>query len=254
MKVLLLGATGNLGSRLVPALLTHGHSVVAYVRSANKLESLLPGSVYGHIITVQGDAMDTASIKKAIVDNRCDAVINTAGMAAMAPWNKSDLPAIFAAVLKAVREASAETKSPLRAWFLGGIGVLYWPGTETLLSNYAPVFLEHRQDLRSLQALPPNTIQWSMLCPGYMIPESSTLDVPTKTLQGKLVASASSPPLWKHSWFESIPLLGRILSIGMNFSRYETTLEQAADFIASDLETRESRFIGKTVGIIDASK
>ena len=40
----------------------------------------------------------------------------------------------------------------------------------------------------------------------------------------------------------------------MNASRYDTTLEQNADFIAVDLETRDSQWIGTAVGIIDASK
>ena len=135
MKVLIVGATGNVGLRLVAALLTHGHSVIAYVRSSNKLESLLPATVYGQVTVVEGNAMDTASIKKAILENRCDAVVNTAGVAAMAPWGKSDLPQIFSAVLNAVRQAGLERKEPLRAWFLGGTGVLNFPGTDTMLSN-----------------------------------------------------------------------------------------------------------------------
>lgn len=135
MKVLLLGATGNLGSRLVPALLTHGHSVVAFVRSSNKLESLLPTSVYQQITVVQGNATDATSIKRAILDAGCDAVVNTAGVAALAPWGKSELPAIFRTVLDAVREAGMDRKSPLRTWFLGGMSVLYYPGTESMLSN-----------------------------------------------------------------------------------------------------------------------
>ncbi|MCJ1370642.1 hypothetical protein MMC20_001855 [Loxospora ochrophaea] len=135
MKVLVVGATGNLGIRLVAALLTHGHSVVAFVRSSNKLESLLPTSVYGQIAVVQGDATDSVSIKKAILDASCDAVVNTAGLAALPPWGKSDLPAIFHAVLDAVREAGSDRKKPLRAWFLAGLGILYYPGSESMLSN-----------------------------------------------------------------------------------------------------------------------
>jgi uncharacterized protein YbjT (DUF2867 family) len=135
MKVLLIGATGNLGLRLVAALLTHGHSVVAYVRSSNKLESLLPESVYRQITVVQGNATDSASIKRAILNNNCDAVVNTAGLAALAPWGKSELPAIVRAVVDAVRAAGLERKKPLRTWFLAGLGVLYFPGTETMFSN-----------------------------------------------------------------------------------------------------------------------
>jgi nucleoside-diphosphate-sugar epimerase len=135
MKVLLIGATGNLGIRLVPALLTHGHKVVAYVRSSSKLESLLPPSVYSQIEVVQGDAKDSISIRKAILDNGCDAVVNTAGLAALPPWGKSDLPVIFRAVLDAVREAGEQRKRPLRVWFLAGMGVLYYPGSDWMLSN-----------------------------------------------------------------------------------------------------------------------
>ena len=135
MKVLLIGATGNLGIRLVAALLTHGHSVVAFVRSSNKLESLLPASVYSQIAIVEGNATDSVSIKRAILDAKCDAVVNTAGLAALPPWGKSELPAIFRAVLDAVREAGLDRSEPLRTWFLGGLGVLYFPGSESMFSN-----------------------------------------------------------------------------------------------------------------------
>jgi nucleoside-diphosphate-sugar epimerase len=135
MKVLLIGATGNLGIRLVAALLTHSHSVVAFVRSSNKLESLLPTSVYRQIEVVQGDAMDSVSIKTAILDASCDAVVNSAGLAALPPWGESELPAIFHAVLDAVQEAGLDRKKPLRTWFLAGMGVLYYPGSESMLSN-----------------------------------------------------------------------------------------------------------------------
>ncbi|KAH7135087.1 hypothetical protein B0J11DRAFT_152274 [Dendryphion nanum] len=254
MKVLLIGATGNLGLRLVTALLTHGHTVVAYVRSTNKLESLLPSAVYRQITVVEGNATDSASIKRAILDTGCDAVVNTAGVAALAPWSRSDLPAIFRSVLNAVREAGLERKKPLRTWFLAGLGVLYFPGSETMLSNYIPIFLEHRQNIRLLRDLPPNTVDWSVLCPSTMTPEFPDIDVPSKTLQGKLIANAGTPPLWKDSWIRHIPLVGRSLLCAMNASRYDTTLEQNAEFIAEDLESFESRWSETTVGIIDGSK
>lgn len=135
MKVLLVGATGNLGLRLVAALLTHGHIVVVYVRSCGKLESLLPAAVYSQLTTIEGDATNSALIKTAILENNCDAVVNTAGVAAMAPWGKSDLPKIFSSVLEAVRQAGTTRGQPLRAWFLAGLSVLHYPGTENMLSN-----------------------------------------------------------------------------------------------------------------------
>jgi nucleoside-diphosphate-sugar epimerase len=137
MKVLLLGATGNLGLRLIPALLTHNHTVVAYVRSSSKLASLLPPTVNSQIAAVvQGDAKDSVAIKNAILDNGCDAVVNVAGLAAMAPWGSSDLPDIVHAVADAARDAGKERGGkPLRVWFLGGFTLLELPGTKIKLSR-----------------------------------------------------------------------------------------------------------------------
>jgi len=93
-----------------------------------------------------------------------------------------------------------------------------------------------------------------MLCPSNMTPESSDVKVPMELSHGKLTANASTPPLWKDSWIKHIPLIGKLLLCAINAPRYETTLEQNADFIASDLETYDSPWIGTTVGVIDASK
>jgi nucleoside-diphosphate-sugar epimerase len=135
MKVLLIGATGNLGLRLVAALLTHGHVVVAYVRSANKLESLLPSSIYSQITVVEGNATDSSLISQTILNNDCEAVVNSAGQAAMAPWKRNNLHEIVSAVVQGVKQAGAQKNKPLRAWFLGGFGVLHFPNTDTMLSN-----------------------------------------------------------------------------------------------------------------------
>jgi hypothetical protein len=115
-----------------------------------------------------------------------------------------------------------------------------------------PVYLTHRQNLALLKSLPPGSVDWSLLCPTDLVPKSADFSVPTKTSQrGKLIANTTTPPLWESSWLSHIPLIGKTIVIGMNFSRYETTLEQNAEFIAEDLEDgHQSRFIGSTVGVI----
>jgi nucleoside-diphosphate-sugar epimerase len=135
MKVLLIGATGNVGLRLVAALLTHNHKVTVYVRSSHKLESLLPTSIFSRLTVVEGDATDSTAIQRAILDKNCEGVVNSAGVAAVAPWASTTLPEIFRAVVKAVVAAGEERGKPLRAWFMGGLGVLCFPGTEAMLSN-----------------------------------------------------------------------------------------------------------------------
>jgi hypothetical protein len=79
--------------------------------------------------------------------------------------------------------------------------------------------------------------------------------VPTKAASNnKLIAKTVVPPVWNDSWMKHIPLIGRSIVAGMNASRYVTTLEQNAELIASDLASENSRFIGTTVGVIDASR
>jgi len=92
-----------------------------------------------------------------------------------------------------------------------------------------------------------------MLCPSTMLPKSLDLSAPTGTLPGMLVAKATYPPAWQQSWLRYIPLLGIVLEAAMNVSRYETTLEDNAEFIAQDLENSKSPWIGKSVGVISVT-
>ncbi|KAK9320212.1 hypothetical protein V1517DRAFT_375825 [Lipomyces orientalis] len=248
MKVLLLGATGNLGIRLVPALLSHNLAVVAFVRSSAKLSSMLPSAILSQITIVEGDAKSSDMIKNAILDNDCDAVINTAGLAALLPWKTSDLPTIFAAVIQAAKLAGEQRKKALRVWFLGGLGLLDLPGTKSLLMDYLPVYREHRPNFALLKAIPTDVIRWSILCPSVMNPRSSEFVVPVKGTK-KLIMSATIPPHWKDSWMRRIPLVGPFLVLGKNVSQYTTDLEDNAEVIANDLENGDDEWVGKKVGV-----
>lgn len=126
MKVLLLGATGRVGSRLIPALLAHQHRVVAYVRSPAKIPSEATSKLDSIVV---GSARDSAAIKAAIIAHECDAVVNAAGLAAMTSWTaQGEFPAIFAAVVQAAVEAGQERGSaPVRCWFMSGFGILDSP-------------------------------------------------------------------------------------------------------------------------------
>jgi hypothetical protein len=64
--------------------------------------------------------------------------------------------------------------------------------TDRLLS--VSIFLEHHQNLRLLKALPPNTIDWSMLCPNIMVPETPAISLPGSTPKETLEASAETLP------------------------------------------------------------
>lgn len=117
-----------------------------------------------------------------------------------------------------------------------------------------PIFLEHRQNLEQLRSLPPNTVDWSMLCPNWMVPESPNISLPGTMPKEALIASAGTPPQWQDSWMRHIPFIGKTVVSGMNASRYKTTLEQNSEFIASDLSNANSEWKGEAVGVITKAK
>lgn len=62
MKILLTGANGYIGQRLLPLLVESGHSVVALVRSAKRLS--IPQHCREHIEVVEGDLLHLESIEE----------------------------------------------------------------------------------------------------------------------------------------------------------------------------------------------
>ena len=132
MKVLLFGVTGNVGSRMLPALLAHKHQVVAYVRTPAKIS---PEALSKLDSIVIGSALDRAAIKAAILSHNCDAVVNAAGLAATTGLtSQGEFPAIFAAVVQVALEAVQERGgAPIRCWLMSGFGILDSPKKPYLL-------------------------------------------------------------------------------------------------------------------------
>lgn len=130
MPVFLLGATGNVGSRLLPALLAHKQEVVVYVRNESKLKAFIPSEILSQVTVVNGEATDSNSIRNALIEHGCDSLINSAGLAAILPWSEPQMQDIIKAVATGAVDASKELNHPIRAWFLGGMTILDFPGME----------------------------------------------------------------------------------------------------------------------------
>ncbi|KAL8890087.1 MAG: hypothetical protein Q9215_002715 [Flavoplaca cf. flavocitrina] len=237
MKVLLLGATGNLGSRLIPALLAHNHSVVIYVRSESKLKNLIDSAALSKCTIVSGDATNSRAIEEALLNNQCNALINSAGMAAVFPWQAPQMQVIVQAVANAAVEASRKLGYPIRCWFLGGMTVF-------------PFFTEHTLTYECLSQKPASNLKWSILAPSAMAPANKEIGLLEVPRGNPLVAKNDTVPDWSRTFLSGVPYLGMYADIVVNMLRYNTTLEDCADFMAADLTNEESEHVGHRVGII----
>src|SRR5262249_4694091 len=91
-KVLVTGATGVVGRRLVPILLRNGHRVVVVARPSERREGLERAGA----IAVDANLFDALSLRRAA--SRCDVVVNLAThmrtpssqMTHLAAWKEND--------------------------------------------------------------------------------------------------------------------------------------------------------------------
>lgn len=257
MRVLLLGSTGNVGSRLLSSLLAYNHTPILYLRTPSKLpQSVLTSLPSSSIVT--GSATDSSSIAGAIRDHNCDAVVSAAGLAKMFSKTK-EFPAIFRAVVTAAATVGKERSKPVRCWMLGGMGALEIPerivGKKgVMLASYLPFFPDHYENYALLQSMSENEVAWSMLCASAMSPsKEADPTAEAKANSRKIVATADVPPEWTDtlSW---VPLFGRYLNVFANAGRYMTTLEQAVEVVVRDLDSGlESDFVNRRVGFRVAS-
>lgn len=96
--VFISGATGYLGSRLIPLLTGRGHRVKALVR---------PGkTVPGGCEVVEGDALSAASFSRHVAG--CDTLVHLTGTPKPAPWKEREFRAVDLPSLIASAEAARE--------------------------------------------------------------------------------------------------------------------------------------------------
>lgn len=253
MRVLLIGATGNLGSRAIPALLAHGHDVTAFVRSPEKLRGLVTPALYNLITVYKGDAFDSAQVENALVSHTCDAIVNTSGTREP-PWRQQIMTKIITSITSAAIRVGKARAKPLTAWFIGGLGSLQYPGTGGWkIEDYMPswITIHHRQTHDVLKGVSTKDLQWTLLCVAMMRPASTTIDVLEKPRRHGLIVSVGSPPDWQDGWMRSIPLIGRTLDLFSVVPSYSTILEDVADLIADELG-QDAR-AGELVGFKDTS-
>jgi NAD(P)-dependent dehydrogenase (short-subunit alcohol dehydrogenase family) len=123
MKLLILGATGNMGQRLLAQALERGHAVTAFVRNRAKLQQQLGTSVPSGLTFFEGDVNEATALRAAMTGH--DVVINCAGYVA-------DGPAFIELVDRVVTQAEAALGPGGRLWLFGGAAALNVPGTHIM--------------------------------------------------------------------------------------------------------------------------
>ncbi|KAK4498730.1 hypothetical protein PRZ48_009240 [Zasmidium cellare] len=249
MKVLQLGGNGNLGSRVIPALLAHNHAVVAYVRSPQKLRDILPQSVVERITIIQGDSLDTDAVADALRQNNCDALVNTSGTR-QPRGQEQNLGKIVASVTSAAIQVGKDRGRPVRAWIIGGMSSLKYPGTPYQIQDYMPASLiGHQRGVEeAVKDLSTSDVQWSLLCVAMMSPAHEKVQALAEPRKHNFLLQSGTPPAWQDHWIRYVPFIGVYLNLVPTISSYTTKLEDVADLIAEDLSKQKSEWVGEFVG------
>ena len=126
MRVLVLGAGGRFGSRLVSAVVSYHHTVIALARDQHKLESILPSALISKLIVETGSAEDIPLLERLLEDHQVDILFNCAGSPSgnLAQGAQVRIPQITAASLKACANVSEKRGRVIRGWWLCGVAVM----------------------------------------------------------------------------------------------------------------------------------
>lgn len=156
MKIALIGATGFVGSALLPELLSRGHAVTVLARTPSKIPP------HSGLSVVQADALDAAQVARAVAGH--DAVISACNPG----WSEPDIHDLHLrasdAIVEGVKNAGLK-----RLLAVGGAGSLYVaPGlqlvdTPEFPAAYKQGALAAREALNRLQR--ETTLDWSFVSP-----------------------------------------------------------------------------------------
>jgi uncharacterized protein len=229
MKVCILGATGNTGTRLVARALAEGHAVTAVVRNAGRAADLR----HEHLTVREIDFGDATALREVMRGQ--DVVINAAGYL-------TDSESFTPLVQRIITSAEAALGSGGRFWMFAGAVLLDVPGTGEMtldLPAVPQVYEAHRSNYRAVRG---TKLDWSVLCPGPMMPS------PDGRATEGLVVSAEVWPVARPACTRFLPRIASTLAFKQAVPRLTIYYEDAARVVLDNLAA-DSPFSRRRVGV-----
>ena len=231
-RVLVIGAAGNLGTRLVQEGMHQGHAITALVRDAKALGHKIKGGLLKDVHVFEGDIRDVSCIDKAL-DGQ-DIVVNAAG-------NVNDgvvFSTLFDCVVSAVKRHPHIEKS----WFLAGAAVLTIPHSKRIgvgLPFVPSLYEPHRVNWQLLER---SNLDWLLMCPGPMTAAATGMH------RNDLRVSIDSMPFDIGTWTRFAPPLALSLVMKAKLPELIVPYEGVAAVIMANIAAG-GRFSRHRVGI-----
>jgi uncharacterized protein len=160
MKIIVFGATGNTGKRVLVQGIKMGHEMTAFVRDSEKLYDQLGEQYAKHVKVIVEDIMDPVGVGEALANQ--DAAIIAAGHAGLGEE-------FVRIVDNIISQCELQLSFSGRVWIMGGAGLLDIPYTN-LIGNNLPGFPpEYKNHNRNFERLQQTQLDWSIMCPGTMV-------------------------------------------------------------------------------------
>lgn len=166
MKIIVFGATGNTGKRVLVQGVRMGHEMTAFVRNPEKLYEQHGGQFVDQTKVIVQDILDPDSVFAALANQ--DVAIIAAGHAGQGEE-------FVRIVDNIVSQCEYHPRFSGRVWLMGGAGLLDIPYTDLIGNNlpgFPPMFQYHN---RNLDRLRKTGLDWSVMCPGTMIDSKADL-------------------------------------------------------------------------------
>jgi putative NADH-flavin reductase len=232
MKVIIFGASGNLGKKLVTRGIELGYLITAFVRNKDKIEKQFNGKLPANLTIMEGDIFHPESVANAI--QGYGYLVNAAGY--VADRNFFDLCQIV------LHQAVEHLEKPQRVWFLGGVAALDFGSSGIMGVDCPGVPKFYRNHKKNYEALRKSNLDWSFMCPGPMV------ESPHGKLTNNLRISVDEMPYEYPKWLAKLPRIALSLTMKQHLRETIVSYDDIANIIMTNLEA-SGIYSQKRVGV-----